>query len=187
MYDLPYPGQHKSHGLAINLKAIPHEHEDDCCTAGAHLKVGMQNHWNPGSPQSHTGDLKNLTSNTSTATYLMSASKPSLFITDPNFIGGKAMTLYEDKDDFGTASPWTWKSYEFGSAGPAIACCNIKLAGKISWIKENGLNNLDQSKGLRGRGLDALEEDVEVFTPEESREMFGYDPEEDEEDLFLNN
>ena len=58
---------------------------------------------------------------------------------------------------------------------------------KINWIKENGLGNLNQALNQNGRGLDALEEDVEVFTPEEFRQMFGYDPEEDEEDLFLNN
>ena len=96
------------------------------------------------------------------------------------------MTLYEHRDDYGFHPDKTWDSLEYGSAGPAIACCNIKMV-KINWIKENGLGNLNKALDKNGRGLDALEEDVEVFTPEEFRQMFGYDPEEDEEDLFLNN
>ena len=103
------------------------------------------------------------------------------------------MTIYEHRDDYGFHPDNTWDSNMYGSAGPAIACCNIRVL-QIAWVVDEKLQNLNQSidkrgtnsDGSRGRGLDELEEDVDVFTPEEFREMFGYDPEEDEEAFFLN-
>ena len=88
------------------------------------------------------------------------------------------MVVYEHKDDYGFGG--TYDSEEFGSSGPRIACCHIRPF-KIDWIVAESA----------GRGLsDELEEGVEVFTPEQYRELFGYDPVKlpgEEDDLFLQN
>ena len=107
------------------------------------------------------------------------------------------MTIYEGFDDYGTApGPFgKYDSTEFGSAGPRVACCTIRPY-YINWYAEKEIN-ADGSIGGLGMDFDGnrrrLEEyyggEVDVFTPEEFRELFGYEPEklEGEEEWFAQN
>ena len=110
------------------------------------------------------------------------------------------MVLYEDQDDYGQNSdidplgnPLTngsWDSREYGSAGPRIACCTI-TPYKIDWYAEAEAQTLKPSGP--GRRLteehDGEEVEVEVFTPDQFREIFGFEPEKlpGEDDLLDQN
>lgn len=135
---------------------------------------------NENSPNnSHTGALTPLNSFGSSANYFAVAQKPDMFsfVYQVNPIY-KAMTVYEFGDDEGDAG--TYASEIYGSACREIACCNIrKLA--INWAKESNF----ESDTSSGRNLGAIEEEeVDYFTPEEHRELFGFDPEPTLGDLF---
>ena len=92
------------------------------------------------------------------------------------------MTVYEFPDDYGS-NPAIFASKEYGSAGKEIACCTIY--NKYIIIGTTTVDIATKLSG-RGRGLD-VEEDVDVFTREEFRELFGFEPEQDEEVHFLEN
>ena len=105
------------------------------------------------------------------------------------------MTIYEDPDDFGFGG--TYKSEEFGSAGPAIACCTIRPYF-IDWFKsadptkpndDNNRNENARRNGKRRLAEEYYGGEVDMFTPEEFRELFGYEPEmlEGEDDWFSQN
>ena len=82
------------------------------------------------------------------------------------------MTVYEDPDDygFGPRLPYDWDSKEYGSKGPRIACCTIKRY-IVDWEQAEA-----QSES-KGRGLADELDDVEVFTVDQYRELFGQEPE----------
>ena len=123
----------------------------------------------------HTGSLLPLNSIGSSASYFAAATKPTLF--GVNNIYGKAMTVYENGDDFGFND--TYASQWYGSACREIACCNIRK-WKIVWPQEYTIEvNEDKS----GRNLKDLEEDIDYFSPDEFRELFGVEP--DQEDPFF--
>ena len=99
----------------------------------------------------------------------------------------KTMVLYEDQDDYGAnddldplgnpVSNGSWDSREYGSAGPRIACCTI-TPYKIDWSNDAVA---EESLKPSGRGRRLTEEHdgdlVEVFTPDQFRELFGFEPE----------
>lgn len=91
------------------------------------------------------------------------------------------MTVYEFPDDYGS-NPGIFASKEYGSAGKEIACCTIYN----KYIIVQPTATVEIATKLHGRGLD-VEEDVEVFTREEFRELFGFEPEQDGEVHFLEN
>lgn len=101
----------------------------------------------------------------------------------------KTMTVYEDPDDYGCGG--TWDSREYGSAGPRIACCVIRPY-YIDWPKADE-KSIDDSMSLRDHGRRLAEEhygeEVDVFTPDQFRELFGFEPESlpGEEDFFNQN
>ena len=82
------------------MYGLTHEYEEDCCRAGQHFANGAQSHGVPGWINSHDGDLRNLHSWVHSATYWTANSKPNLWGGHPSYIGGKAMTVYEDRDDY---------------------------------------------------------------------------------------
>ena len=112
------------------------------------------------------------------------------------------MVLYEDQDDYGQNSdidplgnPLTngsWDSREYGSAGPRIACCTI-TPYKIDWYAEAEAEAQTLKPSGPGRRLteehDGEEVEVEVFTPDQFRELFGFEPEKlpGEDDLLDQN
>ena len=80
------------------------------------------------------------------------------------------MTVYEDQDDYGFGG--TWDSKEYGSAGPRIACCTI-TPYQIDWqVKDAEVD----TRGGRRLEVDENGEEVEVYTPQEFRELFGFEP-----------
>lgn len=133
---------------------------------------------------SHKGDLRPLNSVSNSASYFSGAvTQPSLWTFSAAYnVYNKAMTIYEFGDDLGTGS--TWASQWNGSAGKEIACCTIRR-WKINWAAEAEADK--ETFKPNGRGLGALEEDVDVFTPEEFRELFGYAPDPEDSYDFLNN
>ena len=73
---------------------------------------------------SHNGDLNNLKSFGTNASYFAISTKLDLFSWGNNVIGN-AMTIYEFEDDEGS-DPTTYASWWLnGTAGREIACCNI--------------------------------------------------------------
>ena len=134
---------------------------------------------------SHNGALTPLNSVGSNAWYFAAANKPDLFATWlPNNVIGKAMTVYEFGDDLGTND--TFASQWYGSACKEIACCNIRPF-KIKWPCEDCMYAVDEVIKPDGRNLGAMEEDFDVFTPEGFRELFGYEPEPENFDIFGQN
>ena len=96
------------------------------------------------------------------------------------------MVLYEFPDDYGLDPKGSYFSKEYGSAGPRIACCTITPYYIDWWYKspnEDDIKQLDESDKksfdefgpVRRRLADG--EEVEVFIPEEFRELFGFEPE----------
>ena len=101
------------------------------------------------------------------------------------------MTVYEDRDDYGFVN--SWDSEEYGSTGPRLACCTIRPYF-IDWVIADEIAFPDSSPGSSRDGRRRLAEEyyggeVDVFTPEEFRELFGYEPEklEGEEEWFAQN
>ena len=93
------------------------------------------------------------------------------------------MTIYENGDDLGVNH--TYESRLNGSSCKEIACCNIRPFS-IQWIDDviSPSNGSDTASG-GGRNLSAqADQEIDVFTPEEFRLLFGYDP--DPEDHFQN-
>ena len=84
------------------------------------------------------------------------------------------MTVYENGDDMGTQD--TYASQFNGSACREIACCNIRRY-QIIWEAATDFQYIDD-----GRNLNAMDEDIDYFTPDEFRNLFGYDP--DPEDIL---
>jgi hypothetical protein len=90
------------------------------------------------------------------------------------------MVIYEDGDDYGFGG--TWHSWEYGSGGQRVACCQIRPY-HINWFTDASADVRDVKDATidvsgRGRGLAAeYGEDVDVFTPDQFRELFGYEPE----------
>lgn len=80
------------------------------------------------------------------------------------------MTVYEGSDDFGFQD--TFASSWYGSACKEVACCSIRPY----WINWGNTAYVKESTG-RGLVADELGEDMDVFTPEEFRVLFGYEPE----------
>ena len=89
--------------------------------------------------------------------------------------------MYEDTDDYGFGG--TWDSREYGSAGPRIACCTITPY----WIKWEASDDLaltseeqqaldDERDKRRKLARELYGEDVEEFTPDQFRELFGEEP-----------
>ena len=125
-------------------------------------------------PWSFQGNLWPLQSIGTSASYYQAANKPSLF--GVNNVYGKAMTVYEGEDDFGSSD--TYASQYNGSACREIACCNIRRY-HIIWEAATDYQYIDKDDG---RNLNAMDEDIDYFTPEEFRNLFGYDP--DPEDIL---
>ena len=88
---------------------------------------------------------------------------------------GRAMTIYENEDDNGTND--SYESRLNGSSCKEIACCNIRPF-KIIWTDDVAISptNNDDTVSGRGRKLVALDKDIDAFTPEEFRLLFGYNP-----------
>ena len=94
------------------------------------------------------------------------------------------MVLYEDQDDYGQngnidplGNPMTngsWDSREYGSAGPRIACCTI-TPYRIDYYAD--AQTLEPSGPGRRLTEEHDGEEVEVFTPDQFRELFGFEPE----------
>jgi len=88
------------------------------------------------------------------------------------------MTVYEGSDDFGFQD--TFASSWYGSACKEVACCTIRPYW-IDWYSatERTFTKESTAEEPTGRGLvaDELGEDMDVFTPEEFRVLFGYEPE----------
>lgn len=80
------------------------------------------------------------------------------------------MVIYKEKDDFGSI-PNNKYSYYYGSNIEAIACCNI-----TPFIVQTPVYPGPGDVVPLGRTLE--DEDVEVLTTEEYKEIFGveYDP-----------
>lgn len=112
--------------------------------------------------------------------------KPDLFsLMGTENVVGKAMTVYEFGDDLGTSD--TFASQWYGSACKEIACCNIRRF-KIKWPQKIDFEvSVDEDSRDPGRDLGAMEEDVDYFTPEGFRELFGYEPEPENFDIFGQN
>ena len=168
MTQLPYP--YSRYALTINERRWDGR---ECCSAGRHFQTAGQTHgWNSYNPIHHVGDLWGGYSNGSnTYWHFQSANKPSFAstITQPS-IYYKTMTVYEDQDDYGFGG--TWDSKEYGSAGPRIACCTI-TPYKIDWqVQEAEVD----TRGGRRLEVDDDGEEVEVYTPQEFRELFGFEP-----------
>ena len=86
------------------------------------------------------------------------------------------MTVYEGSDDFGFQD--TFASSWYGSACKEVACCSIRPYW-INWGIATDVQKSADVQKSEGRGLvaDELGEDMDVFTPEEFRVLFGYEPE----------
>ena len=181
MQNLPY--SNKRYALTINERRWDGK---DCCSAGRHYQLPGQTHgWNNSNPAHHIGDLWGCFTWGTSCWHFQSAQKPSLWsaVGQPS-IYYKTMTVYEDSDDYGFGG--TWDSKEYGSAGPRIACCVIRPYF-IDWEQAEP-QKLEPSRD-GGRRLAAEAEGVDVFTPDQFRELFGFEPEklEGEEDWFTQN
>ena len=133
---------------------------------------------------SHTGDLCPVDADPSGNDAwwgVNAADKPDLF--GINNIGGKSMVLYEKGDDFGNDPDNTFASTWWGTGCEPIACCNIRFIKVINPDDPVDADTKDVAKDGR-RLLEDLDADVEVFTVEEYRELFGEEP---DEYLFLQN
>ena len=79
------------------------------------------------------------------------------------------MVIYAEKDDFGSVKGSKY-SYYYGSNIEAIACCNITPFNVPDWVE------CEDCIPVNDRMLD--DDDVEILTPKEYKEIFGvdYDP-----------
>ena len=93
------------------------------------------------------------------------------------------MVIYEDGDDYGFGG--TWHSKEYGSGGQRVACCTIRPY-YIIW--DTNVKEVELAGHARRLSAE-MGEDVDVFTPEQYRELFGHEPEKFafEEELFNQN
>ena len=168
MTQLPY-FPNKRFGYSINERRW---NQRDCCSAGKHLQSAGQTHgWNnsPVWMNHHNGNLWPLVSNAAGNTWQFQyAHRPSFWSSPGNpSIYGKTMVVYEHPDDYGFGG--TWDSEEFGSTGPRLACCQIKRF-IVDWEQA-------EDSSVRGRGLAEELDDVDVFTVDQYRELFGQEPE----------
>lgn len=114
--------------------------------------------------------------------------KPTLY--GSQSVNYKTMVVYEDGDDYGFGN--TWHSWEYGSGGQRVACCTIRPY-YIYWdvvihdVKE--VDTIDVIDRHRRQLSEEMGEDVDIFTPEQYRELFGHEPEKFafEENLFNQN
>lgn len=102
-----------------------HVHEKGQCTppdfvsAGGHFNPGGQPHGNPGKPERHAGDLRNINANAEgDALYVFETSLLTVR-PGPNSVIGKAIVIHAHADDY--------KSQPAGNSGPRIACGLIRL------------------------------------------------------------
>ena len=81
------------------------------------------------------------------------------------------MVLYEKPDDFGMED--TFASKWWGSSCEPIACCNVRQFKVAPVIDDSQFEMKDA-----GRGLQEIGPDVDIFTVEEFRNLFGEEPDE---------
>ena len=124
-----------------------------------------------GSP-SHVGDLTPLSSDAigNVFGYSALASRPTMW--GPQSIIGRSMVAYSDPDDFGLGP--TDESLIYGNMGEMIACCLIRPMKIV--IAADPVDYAEAKVDGRGRMLD--DDEGDVFTPEEFRELFEMDYEE---------
>ena len=89
------------------------------------------------------------------------------------------MVVYEGSDDYGFAD--TFASAWYGSACREVACCQIRPY-KIKWDAEfdgelGPAKEKEEGRKLSDELSEEIGEDLEVFTPEEFLELFGYEAE----------
>ena len=137
-------------------------------------------------PISQVGNLEMIDDNSSgQATYDVYASRPTFYSGGSWFnksIMNRAMVIYEGEDDFGMGG--TKDSYYYGTNIKAIACCNItpfKIVAHDEDKEEDHESDQRHDKHTKDtrNGRMLLEEDeVEILTLQEYKEIFGvdYDP-----------
>ena len=168
------------HGFAINEKAVQFGTRA-CKTAGMHWNPTSETHgeMNNMTYPSHIGNLKPVKDDMlGNAWYWASADRPTMY--GKYNILKKAMTIYENDDDFGLAG--TWHSLNWGTVGAPIACCNIRgfhvTPAYLDTRDTDGrsLDAEDEVEPYEGQWADFYdneEEDFDHFTLEEFEELFG--------------
>lgn len=112
---LPPNGKHGFHVHAKGDCSAP-----DATSAGDHFTPVGKKHGSPGDPQSHAGDLGNITADAKgVARVEIDASRLTLNGNVPLTIDGKSLLVHAKPDDF--------KSQPSGAAGERIACGIIAL------------------------------------------------------------
>ena len=176
MQNLPYTGKRR-HGFSIHEKNWDGK---DCCSAGKQLQHPNQTHKWPTHPIGHTGQLWPLWKWTTSYSWTwQSLPKPSFWGTYN--INYKTMVVYEDGDDYGFGG--TFHSKWYGSGGQRIACCTIRPY-YIIWDTIEP-EPVDDNKDLLEEPMcgdvrclaGEVDADVDAFTPDQFRELFGYEPE----------
>ena len=181
MKQLPPPNPSR-HGFAI---ARSYWFGDDCRNAGSHWNPTSETHGAQEASPSHVGDLKPIYDDFlgNASSYSTSASRPTFYGTQS--VLGKAMIVYEGKDDEGLGC--TDESYWNGTVGREIACCNIRRVYILSPVE---LEYAEAEKTDLGRGLsEEFGGEVDIMSEDQFRELFDgmWDDLDEIDDLFDQN